>query len=114
MEKRVEEEKRRDEMRRRERDKERHQNEMKRREDEKRKEERRQRHDEEKAASRRQDGRRPMGTLDFMNSIHDTSMRSERNASSFSRSIRDNEEPRKTGKKSSRNGSQKSGFRIVR
>ena len=83
--------------------KQRYEHEVRRREEEivqhenERKEQKKRR--EEEKSKRRQDGRRPMGTLDFMNSIHDTSMRSERGGakSATERHDTSNRESRKKG-----------------
>jgi hypothetical protein len=63
--------------------KQKYQNEVRRREEERtsrheneRTEQKKQR--EEEKSKRTLDGRRPMGNLDFMNSFHDTSLRSEK------------------------------------
>jgi hypothetical protein len=112
--KRRDEERRRGEIRKK--DEERRREEMKRRDDEKRREERRKRSEDEKSSRRRQDGRKPMGTLDFMNSLHDTSMRSERSSSTSKNcddsSLRTKKQSSRSDSRSS--GGKRSGFRIVR
>ena len=66
--------------------------------------EHRKRREEEKSI-RRQDGRRPMGNLEFMNSFHDTSIRSERSGMKSATSRHDI---------SKRDSKHKSSFRIAK
>ena len=80
---------------------------MKKRDDKKCRENRRKRHEEDKSARYQQDGRRPMDTLEFISSLHDTSMSSERHTSSHNRKNSER-------KKSLRSGSKKSTFRIIK
>ena len=89
--------------------KQRYENEVRRREEERvqheneRKEQKKRR--EEEKSKRRQDGRKPMGTLEFMNSIHDTSMRSERGVAKSATDRHDT---------SNRESRKKNSFRIVK
>ena len=99
----------------RRRDGEKREEEMRRRDEENKRTEARTRRDDDRNSQRRSDKRRPMGTLEFMNSVnslHDTSMRSERNASRKEND--DDTSNRKSTRPDSRSGRQKSSFRIIK
>ncbi len=104
---RRDEERKRDEKRRR--DEERRREDLRRREDDKIRDDGRksQKNDDGTSSRRRKDGRKPMGTLEFMNSLHDTSI-SERNGRDESL------HHKKQSSRSDSRSSRRSGFRIVR
>jgi myosin heavy subunit len=82
--------------------------------DERRRKERKQRSEGEKSTKRRNDGRKPMGTLEFMNSFHDTSIRSDRTSSGKHNDNYSSNRNKETSRGGHRSSGKRSGFRIVR